>query len=215
MSVSTTVIARRQSDGDAARNLRQSPFAAAETPRRLVTLGMSLAADRADEDDQIGLEIMLVRADLHRRGNDARTVCRTANSLIISESKDFANEILDRTGKPRRTARALPVFNRPDDAVVQACSSQFPTDNDAAGDVLSDQRYVDCARGATTCESRGDTGVSETDGWRDVDGSGTSATSACVKEARRGPRAVSTKALLSPADEALQPPASLKQSLCG
>ena len=65
------------------------------------------------------------------------TVRRTAYSLIISESQDFANEILDPRGNPlAHSPRAMPLFNLTLTRCVQALLEHFPADTLKPGDVL-------------------------------------------------------------------------------
>ena len=66
-----------------------------------------------------------------------QTVCRTAYSLIISESQDFANEILDPQGNPlAHSPRAMPLFNLTLTRCVQALLEHFPPETLQEGDVL-------------------------------------------------------------------------------
>jgi 5-oxoprolinase (ATP-hydrolysing)/N-methylhydantoinase A len=66
-----------------------------------------------------------------------QTVCRTAYSLIISESQDFANEILDPQGNPlAHSPRAMPLFNLTLTRCVQALLEHFPPETLQPGDVL-------------------------------------------------------------------------------
>ncbi len=66
-----------------------------------------------------------------------QTVCRTAYSLIISESQDFANEILDPQGNPlAHSPRAMPLFNLTLTRCVQALLEHFRPRRCRTGDVL-------------------------------------------------------------------------------
>jgi 5-oxoprolinase (ATP-hydrolysing)/N-methylhydantoinase A len=121
---------------DAARNLRvaigQTRAAAA-----IVTRDMPLAEARARiEADPIGLEIMWSRL-ISVVEEMWLTVCRTAYSLIIAESQDFANEILDPQGNPlAHSPRAMPLFNLTLTRCVKALLEEFPPETLRPGDVL-------------------------------------------------------------------------------
>ncbi len=118
---------------DAARNLRITVGAAAT----LVAPGMALEEAKARiEADPIGLEIMWSRL-ISIVEEMWQTVCRTAYSLIISESQDFANEILDPSGNPlAHSPRAMPLFNLTLTRCVKALLEHFPPATLAPGDVL-------------------------------------------------------------------------------
>ncbi|MER2634773.1 MAG: hydantoinase B/oxoprolinase family protein [Rhizobiaceae bacterium] len=65
------------------------------------------------------------------------TVCRTAFSLIISESQDFGCSLLDAEGQNlAHSSRAMPVFNLTLPNVVKAVLERFPADTLEPGDVL-------------------------------------------------------------------------------
>ncbi|MBV8412342.1 MAG: hydantoinase B/oxoprolinase family protein [Alphaproteobacteria bacterium] len=133
----TTVIAPGDSlTVDAARNLRIAVAAAVNAAAR-VTPGMPIAQAKAViEADPIGLEIMWSRL-ISIVEEMWQTVCRTAYSLIISESQDFANEILDPQGNPlAHSPRAMPLFNLTLTRCVQALLEHFPPDTLRPGDVL-------------------------------------------------------------------------------
>ena len=133
----TTVIAPGDSlTVDASRNLRIA-VAAAQNAQAIVTPGMSLEAAKARiEADPIGLEIMWSRL-ISIVEEMWQTVCRTAYSLIISESQDFANEILDPQGNPlAHSPRAMPLFNLTLTRCVQALLEHFPPETLQEGDVL-------------------------------------------------------------------------------
>ena len=133
----TTVIA--PGDGvtiDAARNLRIS-VAAPQNAQAMITPGMTLEAAKARiEADPIGLEIMWSRL-ISIVEEMWQTVCRTAYSLIISESQDFANEILDPHGNPlAHSPRAMPLFNLTLTRCVKSLLEHFPPETLQQGDVL-------------------------------------------------------------------------------
>ncbi len=133
----TTIIAPGDSvTVDSARNLRIS-VAAARAAEALVTPGMALEEAKARiEADPIGLEIMWSRL-ISIVEEMWQTVCRTAYSLIISESQDFANEILDPSGNPlAHSPRAMPLFNLTLTRCVQALLEFFPPETLSPGDVL-------------------------------------------------------------------------------
>ena len=121
---------------DATRNLRIDVAAAQNAPVR-VTEDMPLEQARAViEADPIGLEIMWSRL-ISIVEEMWQTVCRTAYSLIISESQDFANEILDPQGNPlAHSPRAMPLFNLTLTRCVQALLEHFPAETLQPGDVL-------------------------------------------------------------------------------
>ncbi|MBR0642991.1 methylhydantoinase [Roseomonas hellenica] len=121
---------------DAARNLRIT-VGAARAADTLVAPGMSLEEAKARiEADPIGLEIMWSRL-ISIVEEMWQTVCRTAYSLIISESQDFANEILDPQGNPlAHSPRAMPLFNLTLTRCVKALLEFFPPETLKPGDVL-------------------------------------------------------------------------------
>jgi 5-oxoprolinase (ATP-hydrolysing) len=64
------------------------------------------------------------------------TVCRTAFSLIISESQDFGCAILDPDGETlAHSARVMPVFNLTLPMAVKAIIERYPVDTMKPGDV--------------------------------------------------------------------------------
>jgi 5-oxoprolinase (ATP-hydrolysing)/N-methylhydantoinase A len=133
----TTVIAPGDTlTVDAARNLRIA-VAAAQDAQARVTPGMPIEQAKAlIEADPIGLEIMWSRL-ISIVQEMWQTVCRTAYSLIISESQDFANEILDPEGNPlAHSPRAMPLFNLTLTRCVQALLEHFPPETLTPGDVL-------------------------------------------------------------------------------
>jgi 5-oxoprolinase (ATP-hydrolysing) len=121
---------------DAARNLR---IAVGAVVRRAAPAGgtLSLESEMARiEADPIGLEIMWARL-ISIVEEMWQTVRRTAYSLIISESQDFANEILDANGNPlAHSPRSMPLFNLTLTRCVQALLERFPADTLRPGDVL-------------------------------------------------------------------------------
>ena len=65
------------------------------------------------------------------------TVCRTAFSLVISESQDFACELLDPDGETlAHSPRAMPVFNLTLPRAVKALLARYPAETLKPGDVL-------------------------------------------------------------------------------
>ncbi|WP_374441974.1 hydantoinase B/oxoprolinase family protein [Stella sp.] len=121
---------------DAAWNLRIA-VGAVVRPAALVTAGMAPEDARARiEADPIGLEIMWSRL-ISIVEEMWQTVRRTAYSLIISESQDFANEILDAKGNPlAHSPRSMPLFNLTLTRCVQALLEHFPPETLHEGDVL-------------------------------------------------------------------------------
>jgi 5-oxoprolinase (ATP-hydrolysing)/N-methylhydantoinase A len=120
---------------DAAGNLRIAIGAAGAMT--LVQPGMSDAEARAAiEADPIALEIMWSR--LTTVVDEMwLTIIRTAFSLIIAESQDFACELLDPTGETlAHSPRAMPVFNLTLPRAVRALLARFPVDTLQPGDML-------------------------------------------------------------------------------
>lgn len=105
--------------------------------RALVTAGMSRAqAVAAIEADPIGLEIMWARL-VNVVEEMWHTVCRTAFSLVIAESQDFACELLDKDGETlAHSPRAMPVFNLTLPRAVKALLERYPAETLQPGDVL-------------------------------------------------------------------------------
>jgi 5-oxoprolinase (ATP-hydrolysing) len=65
------------------------------------------------------------------------TVCRTAFSLVIAESQDFACELLDKDGETlAHSPRAMPVFNLTLPRAVKALLARYPAETLQPGDVL-------------------------------------------------------------------------------
>jgi len=88
------------------------------------------------EADPISLEIMWSRL-VTVAEEMWQTVCRTAYSLIISESQDFGCSILDADGNNlAHSARVMPVFNLTLPIVAKAILERYPADTLKPGDVL-------------------------------------------------------------------------------
>jgi 5-oxoprolinase (ATP-hydrolysing) len=121
---------------DAAHNLR---IAVGVVVRRTAPPAgsLSLESEMARiEADPIGLEIMWARL-ISIVEEMWQTVRRTAYSLIISESQDFANEMLDANGNPlAHSPRSMPLFNLTLTRCVQALLERFPANTLRQGDVL-------------------------------------------------------------------------------
>ena len=120
---------------DAAGNLRIAIGSA--SAMSLVAPGMTEAEARAAiEADPIALEIMWSR--LTTVVDEMwLTIIRTAFSLIIAESQDFACELLDPQGETlAHSPRAMPVFNLTLPRAVKALLQRFPADTLAPGDML-------------------------------------------------------------------------------
>ncbi len=120
---------------DAAGNLRIRIGAASTVA--LVQPGMTHAQARAAiEADPIALEIMWSR--LTTVVDEMWiTIIRTAFSLIIAESQDFACELLDPQGETlAHSPRAMPVFNLTLPRAVKALLARFPADTLQPGDML-------------------------------------------------------------------------------
>ena len=121
---------------DDALNLRIRIAAPAAVPAK-ITADTPLAEAVAQlEGDPIGLEIMWSRL-ITVVEEMWLTVCRTAFSLIISESQDFACDLLDPDGEPlAHSPRAMPVFNLTLPLAVKALLAKFPAQTLKPGDVL-------------------------------------------------------------------------------
>jgi 5-oxoprolinase (ATP-hydrolysing) len=103
----------------------------------MIPAGLSLqeAVDRI-ESDPISLEIMWSRL-VNVVEEMWLTVCRTAFSLVISESQDFACELLDPDGETlAHSPRAMPVFNLTLPRAVKALLARYPAETLKPGDVL-------------------------------------------------------------------------------
>jgi 5-oxoprolinase (ATP-hydrolysing)/N-methylhydantoinase A len=103
----------------------------------LVTPDMTRAqAIEKIESDPISLEIMWSRL-VTVSEEMWHTVCRTAYSLIISESQDFGCSILDASGETlAHSSRVMPVFNLTLPMVVKATLERYPLETLVPGDVL-------------------------------------------------------------------------------
>ncbi|UFN49732.1 hydantoinase B/oxoprolinase family protein [Roseomonas sp. OT10] len=121
---------------DATLNLRIA-IAAPAMAGELVTAEMPLAEAMARiEADPIALEIMWSRL-VNVVEEMWLTVVRTAFSLIVSESQDFACELLDPTGETlAHSPRAMPVFNLTLPRAVKALLAKYPAETMKPGDVL-------------------------------------------------------------------------------
>lgn len=87
------------------------------------------------ESDPIGLEVMWSRL-VNVSEEMWSTVCRTAFSLIISESQDFGCAILDPSGETlAHSARVMPVFNLTLPIAVKAILKRYPVETMTPGDV--------------------------------------------------------------------------------
>lgn len=111
--------------------------ASASVAETSITADMPLAeAARRIEADPISLEIMWSRL-VNVVEEMWLTVCRTAFSLVISESQDFACELLDPEGETlAHSPRAMPVFNLTLPRAVKALLERYPADTLKPGDVL-------------------------------------------------------------------------------
>jgi len=120
---------------DAVGNLRIA--IGAPSTMSLVRPGMTHAQARAAiEADPIALEIMWSR--LTTVVDEMwLTIIRTAFSLIIAESQDFACELLDPNGETlAHSPRAMPVFNLTLPRAVKALLARFPAETLQPGDML-------------------------------------------------------------------------------
>ena len=106
-------------------------------PKALVTAQMPLRTAIARiEADPVTLEIMWSRL-VTITEEMWLTICRTAFSLIISESQDFATELLDPLGETlAHSPKAMPVFNLTLPRAVKALLAKFPAETLRPGDVL-------------------------------------------------------------------------------
>jgi len=121
---------------DEAGNLRIA-IAVANKGMDLVTPDMTKAqAVEKINSDPISLEIMWSRL-VTVSEEMWHTVCRTAYSLIISESQDFGCSILDASGETlAHSSRVMPVFNLTLPMVVKAALARYPAETLEPGDVL-------------------------------------------------------------------------------
>ena len=117
-------------------NLRISIGAQDQAPI-MIRADMPMAdAINVIERDPIALEIMWSRL-VNVVEEMWLTVCRTAFSLVISESQDFACELLDATGETlAHSPRAMPVFNLTLPLAVKALLERYPPETLREGDVL-------------------------------------------------------------------------------
>jgi 5-oxoprolinase (ATP-hydrolysing)/N-methylhydantoinase A len=134
---STTIIAPGDSvEVDASLNLR---ITIAATVRAADGITADMPLDQAIariEADPIALEIMWSRL-ITVVEEMWLTICRTAFSLVISESQDFATELLDPTGETlAHSPRAMPVFNLTLPLAVKALLERYPAETLVPGDVL-------------------------------------------------------------------------------
>lgn len=96
----------------------------------------TLLAAEGDGFDPISLEIMWSRL-ITISEECWLTVIRTAFSLLIGETQDFACEILDARGQPlAHSPRAMPVFNISLMTAVQSLLEVYPPETLVPGDVL-------------------------------------------------------------------------------
>ncbi len=111
-------------------------IAAAAKGATVVDAGMSLDEAMARiESDPIALEVMWSRL-VNVAEEMWSTVCRTAFSLIISESQDFGCAILDPQGETlAHSARVMPVFNLTLPMAVKAILARYPVKTMQPGDV--------------------------------------------------------------------------------
>jgi 5-oxoprolinase (ATP-hydrolysing)/N-methylhydantoinase A len=117
-------------------NLRIAIGAAARL-QDVVTPDMSLQeAIRRIDADPISLEIMWGRL-VNVVEEMWLTVCRTAFSIVIAESQDFACAMLDPDGEVlSHSPRAMPVFNLTLPRAVKALLARYPAETLSPGDVL-------------------------------------------------------------------------------
>ena len=133
----TTVIPPRDRVSvDEVGNLRIS-IGAQDQAQIMIRADMPMAeAIGVIERDPIALEIMWSRL-VNVVEEMWLTVCRTAFSLVISESQDFACELLDATGETlAHSPRAMPVFNLTLPLAVKALLERYPPETLREGDVL-------------------------------------------------------------------------------
>jgi 5-oxoprolinase (ATP-hydrolysing) len=133
----TTVIAPEDKlEVDKSLNLRIAVRAVSEAE---VVITDSTPLDEAIskiEADPISLEIMWSRL-VTVVEEMWTTVCRTAFSLVISDSQDFACELLDPNGDPVvHSPRAMPAFNFAVPLAVKALLKAYPAGTLVPGDVL-------------------------------------------------------------------------------
>jgi 5-oxoprolinase (ATP-hydrolysing) len=126
-------------------NLRIKVAAPSAVPAKIVH-GMNMAEGVAKiEADPVNLEIMWSRL-ITVVEEMWSTVCRTAFSLIISESQDFACDLLDPDGETlAHSPRAMPVFNLTLPLAVKSILKRFPRETLKPGDVLTTNDPWICA----------------------------------------------------------------------
>ncbi|MBB97306.1 MAG: methylhydantoinase [Rhodobacteraceae bacterium] len=143
---STTLVPKGDSAAlDDAGNIRITVGLGAQTAVK-VTGDLPLAEAKARlEADPIALEIMWAR--LVTVTEDMwQTVCRTAFSLIISESQDFGCALLDPSGETiAHSARVMPVFNITLPRAVRHILKTYPADQMQEGDVYLTNDPWECA----------------------------------------------------------------------
>lgn len=121
---------------DEALNLRIKISGHAKRAARITAETPFAEAVEQIEADPVGLEIMWSRL-ITVVEEMWSTVCRTAFSLIISESQDFACELLDPNGESlAHSPRAMPVFNLTLPRAVKALLAKYPAHTLKPGDVL-------------------------------------------------------------------------------
>ena len=130
---------------DAAGNLRITVAAAVAAPARITAETPLDEGIARIAGDSVGLEIMWSRL-ITIVEEMWSTVCRTAFSLIISESQDFACDLLDADGETlAHSPRAMPVFNLTLPNAVKAMMRRFPRETLKPGDVLATNDPWMCA----------------------------------------------------------------------
>ena len=143
---STTLIPKGdRAEQDAAGNIRITIGLGGEAAVK-ITGDLPLAEAKARlEADPIALEIMWAR--LVTVTEDMwQTVCRTAFSLIISESQDFGCALLDPEGQTiAHSARVMPVFNITLPRAVRHILKTYPADQMEEGDVYVTNDPWECA----------------------------------------------------------------------
>ncbi|UXS04590.1 hydantoinase B/oxoprolinase family protein [Agrobacterium tumefaciens] len=110
----------------------------AETAKGATIVDETMSLEEASkriQADPIALEVMWSRL-VNVAEEMWSTVCRTAFSLIISESQDFGCAILDPHGETlAHSARVMPVFNLTLPMAVKAIIERYPVDTMKPGDV--------------------------------------------------------------------------------
>lgn len=130
---------------DAAGNLIIKVAASARAATRITTKTPRDEAIKLLESDPITLEIMWSRL-VTVSEEMWHTVCRTAFSLIISESQDFGCAILDPKGETiAHSARVMPVFNLTLPWAVRHILKTYPVESMKPGDVYITNDPWECA----------------------------------------------------------------------